>query len=264
MSQDDSARKAQIRALLARPSSSGRVRFLVSLAAGLVVGAVVFSSAPRYGVLAGLMATAAIYPPWSYFALRTFDGRETKIHARREDAGSALTDIGGLVIILADVGAVVTILVLGKSKGQNIDAVLAVGGVLLSWFLLHSLYVSRYARLYYADPSPEGVAGRAPDNEMKQTYQAPQPSHQEGGAADQPEHVVPVGGGIDFNQPGYWPSYGDFTYFAFNLGMTFQVSDTSVSDPKIRRLVLQHCLLSYFFSTAITASVINLVVGLVS
>jgi uncharacterized membrane protein len=73
-----------------------------------------------------------------------------------------------------------------------------------------------------------------------------------------------MAGGIDFNVDGYWPMYADFTYFAFNLGMTFQVSDTSVTSPQIRRLVLGHCLLSYFFATAITATVINLVVGLVS
>ena len=46
--------------------------------------------------------------------------------------------------------------------------------------------------------------------------------------------------------------------------MTFQVSDTSVSSPQIRRMVLGHCLLSYFFATAITATVINLVIGLVA
>ncbi|MEU3247350.1 MULTISPECIES: DUF1345 domain-containing protein [unclassified Streptomyces] len=70
-------------------------------------------------------------------------------------------------------------------------------------------------------------------------------------------------GGIDFNseQP---PAYRDFLYFSYNLGMTYQVSDTSVSSPAIRAMVLRHCLLSYVFGTSILATAINLVVGIVT
>ncbi|MGW3953201.1 DUF1345 domain-containing protein [Streptomyces sp. NPDC004752] len=70
-------------------------------------------------------------------------------------------------------------------------------------------------------------------------------------------------GGIDFNsdEP---PAYRDFLYFSYNLGMTYQVSDTSVSSSTIRAVALRHCLLSYVFGTGILATVINLVVGIVS
>ncbi|MGI3785199.1 MAG: DUF1345 domain-containing protein [Janthinobacterium lividum] len=244
---DLSARRARNAALLARPSSSGRVRFLVSGGAGVVVAVgLVLVGVPRYAVLLGLMTTAATYVVWTFLALRHFDGHATQHHSRKEDAGAALGDIGGLVVIVADLGAVVTLLVLDRhSQTQAVDGLLAVGGVFLSWFLLHTLYVARYARLFYrVDPAPP------PD----------EPTGAPGaGAAPDP----PVVGGIDFNRAGYWPTYADFTYFSYNLGMTFQVSDTSVSDPQIRRLVLHHSLLSYFFSTGITASVINVVVGLV-
>jgi uncharacterized membrane protein len=69
--------------------------------------------------------------------------------------------------------------------------------------------------------------------------------------------------GIDFNsdQP---PAYRDFFYFSYNLGMTYQVSDTNVSSTTIRAIVLRHTLLSYVFGTSILATAINLVVGLVS
>jgi uncharacterized membrane protein len=69
-------------------------------------------------------------------------------------------------------------------------------------------------------------------------------------------------GGIDFNAPDQ-PSYRDFCYFSYNLGMTYQVSDTSVSSTAIRSVVLRHCLLSYVFGTVILAATINLVAGLV-
>ncbi|MGW3634953.1 DUF1345 domain-containing protein [Streptomyces sp. NPDC005122] len=70
-------------------------------------------------------------------------------------------------------------------------------------------------------------------------------------------------GGIDFNSERP-PAYRDFLYFSYNLGMTYQVSDTSVSSPTIRALVLRHCLLSYVFGTSILATAINLVVGIVT
>ncbi|MFZ3598805.1 DUF1345 domain-containing protein [Streptomyces sp. BH104] len=70
-------------------------------------------------------------------------------------------------------------------------------------------------------------------------------------------------GGIDFNseEP---PAYRDFFYFSYNLGMTYQVSDTNVSSSVIRSVVLRHCLLSYLFGTSLLATAINLVAGMVT
>ena len=68
---------------------------------------------------------------------------------------------------------------------------------------------------------------------------------------------------IDFNSDDP-PSYRDFLYFSYNLGMTYQVSDTSVSSPLVRAIVLRHCLLSYVFGTVVLATTINLVTGIVT
>lgn len=70
-------------------------------------------------------------------------------------------------------------------------------------------------------------------------------------------------GGIDFNSDDP-PTYRDFLYFSYNLGMTYQVSDTAVSDSTIRAVVLRHTLLSYVFGTGILATTINLVAGVVA
>jgi uncharacterized membrane protein len=69
------------------------------------------------------------------------------------------------------------------------------------------------------------------------------------------------GGGIDFNsaEP---PTYRDFAYLAFTVGMTFQVSDTALHSPVVRRTVLRHALLSYLFGTGILATMVNLVASL--
>ena len=42
-----------------------------------------------------------------------------------------------------------------------------------------------------------------------------------------------------------------------NLGMTYAVSDNSVTDGRIRSILLRHCLLSYIFGTVILATTIN-------
>lgn len=70
-------------------------------------------------------------------------------------------------------------------------------------------------------------------------------------------------GGIDFNSDDP-PAYRDFFYFSYNLGMTYQVSDTNVSSSVIRSVVLRHCLLSYLFGTSLLATAINLVAGMVT
>ncbi|MBO2457636.1 DUF1345 domain-containing protein [Actinomadura violacea] len=70
-------------------------------------------------------------------------------------------------------------------------------------------------------------------------------------------------GGIDFNSEEQ-PSYRDFLYFSYNLGMTYQVSDTDVSSTAIRAVVLRHTLLSYLYGTVILAATINLVAGIIA
>lgn len=69
------------------------------------------------------------------------------------------------------------------------------------------------------------------------------------------------GGGIDFNEDDD-PDYHDFMYVAFTLGMTYQVSDTSVSSKRIRRMMTKHALLSYVFGVGVVATMVNVVVSL--
>jgi len=68
-------------------------------------------------------------------------------------------------------------------------------------------------------------------------------------------------GGIDFKQDAD-PTFRDFAYVAFTVGMTFQVSDTDIGKPTIRETVLRHALLSFVFGAVIIAITINLVAGL--
>ena len=69
------------------------------------------------------------------------------------------------------------------------------------------------------------------------------------------------GGGINFNGDDA-PTFLDFAYVAFTVGMTFQVSDTNLTGPALRRVVLRHALLSYLFGVVIVGMTINIVAGL--
>ena len=74
-------------------------------------------------------------------------------------------------------------------------------------------------------------------------------------------YYTPPEGGIQFggSEP---PCFSDFAYLALTLGMTFQVSDTSLETNRFRKLALGQCLLAYVFGTVIVAATVNLVVSL--
>ena len=63
-------------------------------------------------------------------------------------------------------------------------------------------------------------------------------------------------GGIDFNDDDP-PDYHDFAYLALTIGMTFQVSDTTLQSKRMRRLAIRHALLSFLFVAVIGALAIN-------
>jgi uncharacterized membrane protein len=68
-------------------------------------------------------------------------------------------------------------------------------------------------------------------------------------------------GGIEFNEDEP-PNYIDFGYYAFTVGMTFQVADTNITSRAIRRVTLHHALLSYLFGAVLLGLVINVVATL--
>ena len=176
------------------------------------------------GVLAAIAGSAAIFVVAGWVVLWPMDAAATHRTVQRQDFRPVAQEI---VIVAAAVGGlvgIVALLLLGGSGSGRAAAAIAPGGVFMVWAALHLMYATRYAHLYYE------VDGE---------------------------------GGIDFNSTDR-PAYRDFLYFSYNLGMTYQVSDTSVSSRTIRAVALRHCLLSYVFGTVILATTINLVTGIVT
>lgn len=69
-------------------------------------------------------------------------------------------------------------------------------------------------------------------------------------------------GGLDFPGCEDDPDFSEFVYFAFVVGCTFQVSDATTNTPRMRRIVLLHGLVAFWFNTVILASAVSTVANL--
>lgn len=201
-------------------------RIVAAVISAVVVGMAVGATTGDIGrsVLSAIVTLGAVFVVLGWAALWPMDGDDTRRHVGREDYRPTVDELIVVVAALGALGGIVALLIDGGTHAQWLPAILALSGVLLAWASLHLMYATRYAYLYYT--------------------------------------AEPVGG-IDFNSSAP-PAFRDFFYFSYNLGMTYQVSDTSVSDSTIRAVALRHCLLSYVFGAMILATTINLVAGIVT
>jgi uncharacterized membrane protein len=160
--------------------------------------------------------------------------REVRKIAKLQDSSRTFLFLFVVAASIASMGAVVFLL--KSSKGLHGAAInehilLAIVAVIVSWWLLHTIFTLKYAHMYYDTDKDDGT---------------PRP-----------------GGGLEF--PGNEePDYLDFVYFSFVLGMTFQVSDVEIASKHIRRLAWMHGLLSFGYNTAILALSINVISGMVA
>jgi uncharacterized membrane protein len=84
------------------------------------------------------------------------DGDATAAHATREDPTAAVSRAGVLLASVASLAGVGLILAHPEGVGRVGSAVLGIGSVAASWFVVHVLYTLQYAALYYGD-RPGGI-----------------------------------------------------------------------------------------------------------
>ena len=205
---------------------------LVRVGISFFVGAVgYFLAAPRLpspaAALVGWDAGSLALLALSWTVIGTADARATRGRAGSEDPGRTLVYLIVLVTSAASLLAATTLVRDAHSLGPSLAravAALCLATVALAWTMTHTAFTFRYARLYYREDS-EGIGG------------------------------VEMPGKLP-------PSYFDFAYFAFTIGMCFQVSDVCVTSRQIRRAVLFHAVMSFAYNSVILAFVLNLVFGL--
>lgn len=125
---------------------------------------------------------------------------------------------------------IVSLLLFSKTSSPEkaLYLVVTVGGMLLSWVMVHTTFTFHYAYMYYGD-----------DDETPEVHAE----------------------GLSFPEEKS-PDYLDFAYFAFIIGMTFQVSDVVITSREIRRTALAHSLLAFALNTFVIALTVNLIAGL--
>jgi uncharacterized membrane protein len=205
---------------------SARRRVLLSLAPGVVAALIAGLTTGQVpaAVLGGWDVAAAVFVAWTWRTLWRLDQPGSARQAERQDPTQGLADLVLLSAAVISLGAVGVVLVTGQgAKGGPAVTTLALAAVTV--VASWSVVHTVYA-LKFA-----------------RLYYAG-------------DH-----GGIDFHgdEP---PTYKDFAYLAFTVGMTFQVSDTEINSRDIRATVLRQALLAYLFGAVILAATINLLSGL--
>jgi uncharacterized membrane protein len=210
-------------------AQSGRTRVLSAALIGAAVAFVLAWFVPwQLTVLVGwdVMAILVVVSVWA--AIGGFTPEETREFALREDNSRAGTQFLLLGAALVSLVGVVFAFLKANETGHPHELLLEGGGVITivcSWALVHTVFALRYAHVYYTDPK----------------------------------------GGIDFKSGGAeHPDYLDFAYTAFTIGMTFQVSDTDITQRAMRHQVLRHALISFLFGAVILATMVNVLAGLLN
>ena len=180
-------------------------------------------------VVAGWDAAALSFLVSIWPIILRADGAHAVQLATREDetrGSAAVLLVGASVASLLGVGLALDLA--GRESGSLRVLLIGVAmlTVVVSWIVVNTVYTLRYADLHFRSRE-EGIAFGDPDR------QAP-------------------------------PTYRDFAYLAFTIGMCYQVSDTTVRDRRIRGTVLFHAFLSYVFGVVIVAGSVNLIAGLLA
>ena len=202
----------------------GHKRLFVSIAIGLAV-MVALPVAPVTRALIGWDIGVLIYLVAAIVVMSSCSTiAQMKSNAAAQDEGAL-----AILVLTAAAGMASLIAIFAElaalertSPQYGLYIALAVSTVVLSWTFVHTIFALHYAHDFYGE------------------------GHQRNGLRFPGEE-----------QPDYW----DFVYFAFVIGMTFQVSDVAVASRAFRRVVLVHGIISFAYNTAILAGAINLVLG---
>jgi uncharacterized membrane protein len=175
-----------------------------------------------------VFALSMITLSWLLFFNTTATQQHTIVKRQDEDIRVLFT----IVLTAVCISFAGTILLLLNTQNSAWDkellTVVTILAVTTSWILLHTIFTIRYAHLFH-------------NYHDKKTGEE--------------------GGGIDFPNAEK-PDYIDFAYFSFVIGMTFQVSDVTISSKTVRRYVLMHSLISFVFNTIIVALTVNIIASI--
>jgi uncharacterized membrane protein len=133
--------------------ASAATRVAVATALGTAVGiAAAFVLPWQVSVLAGWDTAAGVFLAWVWGTVIRLRGEETAAVATIEDPSRAVVD---LILVGASSGCLLGVgfILIKAAHSQGLIAAglvtLAVASVVISWAVVHTVFMLRYARLYY-------------------------------------------------------------------------------------------------------------------
>jgi uncharacterized membrane protein len=183
--------------------------------------------------LCGWIIALTVYLILLYIVIFTADAQKTRERISLVDPTQLfLLIVLTLVTLLGNMSVGVILTAVGQRTALHARLFLSLSvlAVILSWLLLHTAYGQHYARLYYEDTDRYG---KPFPNGLRRGFTFP----------ETPE-----------------PTYEDFLYVSFAIGLTYAMSDVNVTNEVQRRTVLIHSVISFFFYSTVLGVVLNAIV----
>ena len=136
-----------------------RRRLALAVLVGVLAGIVV-PLGPARGVLvhalAGFVVGGLAFALPLLLHVLGHDAPATREKVQGRDGDAAWYDVVVILVGLASLAGVGILLVGGRARGgaEVVDALVGMGAVAVGWLCVHTVYVLRYARVYYASPHP--------------------------------------------------------------------------------------------------------------
>lgn len=147
---------------------------------------------------------------------------ELRAHAEANDAGRmGMLVVSGLLLLVLIAAVIVELPDARHESGPAHVASLALvlASLVIAWLFTNLVYALHYAHLYYTGGRVGGL-------------------------------LFPAGRDA-------CPDFWDFVYFSLVLGMAFATSDVVITRPDIRRVVVIHTGIAFFFNLLVLAFTVN-------
>jgi len=179
-------------------------------------------------ILTGWNAAMLVLLVMTYLKMRHLDAKQLRARYQEEDPTAPVIVMVVIASAFLSVLAIVGLLSTAKQVASGIRVghlVLAAMTLAFSWFLVHTMYMIHYADIYYSVSEDEPPPLSFPDTRA--------------------------------------PTFWDFVYFAFTIGVACQTADVATTQTGIRRTVIIHSIIAFVFNLFILGFAINVSASLV-
>ena len=216
--------------MMSYPRLSDQYRILKSFIVGLVVTLVVIQFLSITESLT-FSITAALLVDFISLMRKTWlmNNSQTRVVFSRFDANEIAVAERTIALVFLSVGllsfCIADIHMKNNILPNNVIISVSFAALFLTWFQLHNGFALYYAKRYF-ELNPHELSDL---------------SSQKG-----------------FIFAGGEPTFSDFLYVSYSIGLTYSMTDCGIEDSSVRRIVIIHCLTSFLFTSTALSIIISL------